>query len=411
MSRKPLQNILVKPAGPDCNMACTYCFYSGKHSLFPETAVHRMSEAVLTELIRQFMEQSVAQVSIAWQGGEPTLMGLPFFQRAVELEERYGRGKTVGNGLQTNGLLIDRDWARFFKQHNFLIGLSLDGPAHIHDHYRLRLGGQATWGTIMDSARLLLDAGVSVNALTVVNDYSVRFPDEIYSFHKANGLSYMQFIPCLETDPADPRHPAAYSVPSEDYGEFLCRLYDLWRTDFVDGKPTTSIRFFESLLFAYAGFPPPECTLMSACGPYVVVEHNGDVFSCDFFVEPQWRLGNIMQGSLDEMLNSPRQSEFGQAKADLPAECSACPWLKICRGGCPKDRWPGNQDGALNYFCSAYQRFFAHADPDLRQLVAEWRRAQESQPRIVNPASARIGRNDPCPCGSGLKYKRCCGRA
>jgi uncharacterized protein len=404
--RKPLQSLLVKPAGPDCNMNCTYCFYSRKESLFPETSMHRMDENVLTEVISQFLGQAGPEVSITWQGGEPTLMGTHFFEKAALLQKRFGAGKTIGNGLQTNGLLIDANWAKFFRRYSFLIGLSIDGPAHVHDYYRTMKGGQATWRKVNDNARLLLDEGVSVNALSVVNDYSVRFPDEIYASHKETGLSYMQFVPCLEETAGQPGIPAPFSVSPQAYGEFLCRVFDLWLDDFRDGMQTTSVRFFESLLFSYAGFPAVECTLMDECGRYLVIEHNGDVFACDFFVEPGTRLGNVMTSRLADMLNSERQTEFGKAKGILPQECSRCGWLRFCRGGCPRDRISGR----LNYYCSSFKLFFSHADSALNRLVEEWRERQVGELKPAGIDLRRTGRNEPCPCGSGKKYKRCCGR-
>jgi uncharacterized protein len=409
MTRKQLRNILVKPAGPDCNMACSYCFYTCKNELFKNASIHRMNDEVLTELIRQFMEQSPPEISITWQGGEPTLMGLAFFQKAAALEEHYGKSKTIGNGMQTNGLLIDEDWADFFRRYSFLVGLSIDGPEHIHDRYRKRQGGQPTWRKVCDSAKLMLDSDVSVNALTVVNDYSAQFPDDIYKFHKGLGLTYMQFIPCLEADLQTGR-PERFSVTPEAYGDFLCRIFDLWMNDFIDGRQTTSVRFFESLLFSYAGFAPTECTLSQECGNYVVVEHNGDVFACDFFVDENTRLGNIMHDRLDNMLNSERQTAFGRVKANLPPACTSCTWLALCRGGCPRERRTGTDGGRLNYFCPAFKRFFTHADARLKRLVAEWKRRQVPE---YNPAAldgANIGRNELCPCGSGKKYKRCCGK-
>jgi len=377
--RKPLRDILVKPAGPDCNMACGYCFYSGKCELFKQAETHRMNRDVLEEMIRQLMIQSGGEVSIGWQGGEPTLMGREFFEEAVMLEKRYGRGKVVGNGLQTNGILVDRAWARFFREYSFLVGLSIDGPEHVHDHYRQTRRGKGSWTRVRDSAKLMLDEGVSVNALTVVNDYSVRFPREIYEFHKGLGLTYMQFIPCVELSPENDGAIAPFSVSAEAYGEFLCTVFDLWRADFADELPTTSIRFFESLLFVYAGFPAPECTLAGECGPYVVVEHNGDVYSCDFFVEEPFRLGNVMEGRLDEMLNSAVQLRFGKRKADLAPSCRECQWLRLCRGGCVKDRVHNPHDPKANYLCRAFKHFFAHADGDMRRLVAEWRKRQKGQ--------------------------------
>lgn len=405
MTTRILNSILVKPAGPDCNLACDYCFYREKSELFPGSPAHRMGLAVLEEMMRTFMEGSGREVSIGWQGGEPTLMGLPFFEKAVEFEERYGKGRVVGNGIQTNGLLLDEQWARFFSRYKFLVGLSIDGPAHVHDHYRVNASGGGSWERVSRSARLLLDAGVAVNALTVVNDYSARFPDEIYDHHRAAGLDFMQFIPCVEPGPAGTTGAAAFSAGAEAYGQFLCRIFDRWRRDFKGGSPTSYVRYFESLLFLYAGLAPPECTLLDECGSYLVVEHNGDVYACDFFVEPAWRLGNIKEDDLSDMLNSARQGDFGRIKADLPPECAACPWIDRCRGGCTKDRMRVAGDGGSNHFCGAYKIFFEHADSELRHLADEWRRTQAAAPRSSAPA----GRNEPCPCGSGLKYKKCCG--
>jgi uncharacterized protein len=412
MAETVLRSIIVKPAGPDCGMECGYCFYSGKLGLYPETRTHRMSEAVLNEMMRQFMEQPVSDLSVGWQGGEPTLMGLSFFQRAVALEEKYGGDKTIGNGLQTNGLLLDCQWARLFREYKFLIGLSIDGPKHVQDRYRVLRGGSGTWAQVSAAARMLLDEGVPVNALTVVSDYSVRFPDEIYDHHRELGLDYMQFIPCVETDPEDPRRAAPFSVTAEAYGAFLCRVFDRWRADFRDGSPGTSVRFFESLLFSYAGFAPPDCTLCETCGSYLVVEHNGDVYSCDFFVEPAWLLGNVMREPLAGIFDSGRQREFGHRKAELPASCAACPWLARCRGGCPKDRLRDPRDLGVSHFCEAYKMFFEHADADMKLLIAAWRRKADAEGARQERAAMAgpVGRNEPCPCGSGLKFKKCCGR-
>ena len=291
----------------------------------------------------------------------------------------------------------------------------------------------------------MLDAGVAVNALSVVNDYSVRFPEETCSFLKEKGLTYMQFIPIVERDRDDPSALAPFSVSSEDYGAFLCTLFDLWQADFRDGTPTTSVRFFESVFHKYVGFEPPECTLHAKCGVYVVVEHNGDVYSCDFFVDPEWKLGNVLDGKLVDMLNSKRQNEFGAIKAVLPARCRECRWIEHCRGGCPKDRFSpaglvcesdgGNAGPRLNHLCEAFQVFFGHAHEPFVKLAADWNRRQAlaaeaereayeaaakqtvlaqgrgAAGRETPPGNAgKPGRNDPCPCGSGRKFKKCCGR-
>lgn len=378
MAQKPkaLTSVLVKPAGPDCNLHCSYCFYLRKAALFSEHLQHRMSDEVQEELIRQVMQQGGSQVSIAWQGGEPTLMGLSFYERAIALERKYGRNQVVGNALQTNGLLLNRDWARFLRKYDWLVGISLDGPAHIHDHYRLDRGGAGTHHRVEENALMLLEEGVAVNVLCCLTDYSVQFPDELYNYYKKLGFTWMQFIPVVETDPLDPSRAASYSVTAADYGCFLCRIYDLWAADFRNGEPTTSVRHFESVFYAYVGMEPPECTMMKTCGPYLVVEHNGNVYSCDFFVEPKWKLGNVMTGRLSSMLNSKQQETFASAKALLPGECRRCPWLTKCYGGCTKDRIKDPADQRKPRFCNAYRMFFAHADGSLTLLAERWKQQQ-----------------------------------
>lgn len=376
---KPLQSVLIKPAGPDCNLNCTYCFYLKKSELFSETPRHRMSNEIQEELIRQVMQQGGQSVSFAWQGGEPTLMGIEFFERAINLEKKYGKGQTVGNGLQTNGILLDKEWARFLRKYDWLVGLSLDGPSHIHNRYRIDQGGRGTHSRVEDNARMLLDNDVAVNALCCLTDYSVQFPDELYEYYKNLGLTWMQFIPVVETDPEDPSRAAPYSVTAEAYGHFLKRIFDLWMADFKNGEPTTSVRHFESVFHAYVGMPVPECTMMKECGPYVVVEHNGNVYSCDFFVEPKWKLGNVMTNRLSAMLNSKQQHTFGAFKAVLPGECRKCPWLTKCYGGCTKDRIKDPQDNRKPRFCQSYKMFFSHADGRLQSLANQWHQNQKDQ--------------------------------
>lgn len=372
----PLTNLLVKPAGPDCPLACRYCFYRSRSSLFAPGVPHRMSDPVLEATVRQMMAQGEPAVTFTWQGGEPTLMGIPFYQRAVTLQERHGRGSLVGNGMQTNGLAIDAAWADFLHRYRFLVGLSIDGPRRVHDRYRTGPDGGGTFDRVRDAARRLLDRGVAVNALAVVTDYSAEFPEEIYGFFRDLGLAHMQFIPCYEVheSPSGLR-PAPDAVSPAAWGRFLCAVYDRWRADFRDGAPTTSIRFFESLLFSYAGLAPPDCSLMEECGAYLVVEHTGDVYPCDFYVEAGRRLGNVMTHDLRDLLNAEAQRAFGRAKMDVPLDCADCPWSNRCQGGCPKDRQRGDGDLGINYFCESYRRFFAHADADLRTLAARLRRS------------------------------------
>lgn len=373
----PVTDVLIKPSGADCNMDCAYCFYT-RNNTYPPAGKRRMNEQVLETMITQLCVQPVPGLSFGWQGGEPTLMGIDFYKKAIGHMQRYGDGKIIANGIQTNGILIDQAWALLFKQYHFLVGLSLDGPEHIHDHYRMQKKGKSSFEKVTAAAKRLLDAGVEVNVLTVINDYSVQFPDEIYSFHKSLGLHFMQFIPCLETKP-DGKGVANYSVSAGDYGKFLCKLFDLWLGDFSNGIPTTSIRFFESLLFQYAGFAPTECTQSKTCGNYLVIEHNGDVYPCDFYVDPDWKLGNLLETPLPALMNLEKQTEFGKLKSTVPGECLTCSWKHLCHGGCTKDRFRNPNHVNHNHFCAAYKEFFTHANQRFLKLSSEWKRRQNHQ--------------------------------
>lgn len=372
MSNKQLNSVLIKPSGPDCNLGCTYCFYLEKAALYNQQPKHRMDDETLEVLIRQVMEQSGPEVSFGWQGGEPTLMGLDFYKRVIELQRKYGDGKVVGNGLQTNGTLLNEEWADFLKEYNWLVGLSMDGPEFIHDHYRRTAGGNPTWKTVSDNAKMLLDKGVATNVLSCLTDYSADHIEEIYHYHKDMGFDFMQFIHIVETDKKNPRLAASFSLSPEKYGEVLCKLWDLWIADFKDGMPTTSVRHFESVFHSYVGMPSPECTMMKECGVYTVIEHNGDVYACDFFVEPKWKLGNIKQSKIINMLNSKKQCQFGCMKSKLPRKCRSCSYLKHCFGGCTKDRVKDPKDNGMPRFCTSYKMFFAHAHDQLVEMGRNW---------------------------------------
>jgi len=380
---KSLNSLLVKPAGPDCNLNCTYCFYLDKAGMF-EPGKHRMSYEVLENMIMQVMKQSGNDVSITWQGGEPTLMGLPFFKKVVELETKYGQGKVVGNGLQTNGLLLTEEWADFLKEYNFLVGISLDGPQHIHDHYRKTPNGKGSWDIVTRNARMLVKKGVEVNAMTTVTDYSVNYPKEIYQFHKAMGLGWMQFIPIVETDKSNPSQAAKYSVSGEKYGKFLCDVFDLWMADYAKGEETTSVRHVESVFFRYVGMEAPECPLKRECGVYLVVEHNGDIYPCDFFVSPETKLGNIAADQMIDLLNSDVMTAFGKRKTFLPESCLTCKWKSYCYGGCTKDRVKDLRDEGNNHFCVSYKMFLEHADPMLKAIATRYHEARGQETKTFD---------------------------
>lgn len=322
-----------------------------------------MSDRVLDEMIRQAMELGVTTFS--WQGGEPTLMGLDFFKKAVEAEIKYGSpGTVVANALQTNAVLLDRRWAEFLAEYRFLVGASVDGPARLHDYYRKDVHGKGTHARVMQATQTLRAHGVEVNALVLLNDRNVKEPDEVYNFLKDNEFYFMQFVPCIE--PGGKGIPAPFSITPEDYGEFLVRVFDLWVADF----PGVSVRDFDDLLLRELGRPPGTCMVSDHCADYVVIEHNGDAFVCDFFVTGRWRLGNILETPLEEIARSELLEQFRNAKAELGAKCSGCEFLGHCYGGCQKHRVAlGGVSTEPSYFCTAYKMLFKHALPQMPALA------------------------------------------
>jgi uncharacterized protein len=402
-----ISSILVKPASADCNLHCTYCFY---HERLTDPYVevrgrHIMDDATLSVLIREGMRLMPQTATFGWQGGEPTLTGIEFFRRVVQYQQKYGRsGQYVCNGVQTNATLIDDEWAQLFAQYSFLLGVSLDGPQQWHDHYRQRSGGQGSYELVMRGIAALRRHGAEFNILSVLNNVTADHPHEIYTFMQEQGFRYLQFIPCVELDPATGQL-IGFSVSPAQFGDFMCRVFDLW---YNEGDPQLSVRLFDNLLLAYAGRGPQVCQFQQECGDYVVVEYNGDVYPCDFYVERAMYLGNLHEQPLDTLVSSDVAVTFRQRKRRGDPACTFCPWLHICNHGCPLMR-DHNPDGPTHYLCRGYQQLFAYSEKRLRELS---RRVPPPPPSVLEPAPAsrRVGRNDPCPCGSGLKYKKCCGR-
>lgn len=286
------------------------------------------------------------------------MMGLEFFERAVWLQRMHAQSnQAVCNTIQTNGLLINSDWARFFKRHNFLVGVSLDGPKELHDHYRKDHAHKGSFDRVMRAIECLRNHDVEFNILCVLNNVTVHHPERLIEFFLSHNLRYLQFIPCVEWDESGERI-APFSVTPEAYGEFLCRAFDMWC---ADGVPQFYERFFNDVLAVYAGYGMPTCIMKRRCGSYVVVEYNGDVYACDFFVEPQWRYGNLLESPLEELLKSEIAVRFRERKRSLSSQCLSCRWLHICNGGCPKYRMFVGGVECVNYFCEAYKRFFSHS--------------------------------------------------
>jgi uncharacterized protein len=408
---KPFQ-LLVKPAAGDCNLACDYCFYrETTPHLYPAEPRHRMSVEIMDAVVKDLLSHRFPETIFCWQGGEPTLMGLDFFEAVIEAQMRHGKGgQVVGNAFQTNGILVNDDWARFFARYQVVVGLSLDGPREVHDHYRKNAGGAGTFERVMAAAETLRRHAVSFNILCVVNRMNQERGREVYRFLRAHGFDYLQFIPCLETGPDGGIMP--FSATPAGLGRFYREVFDCYRKD---GFSRVSERTFDAVLSLHLTGRPNVCTLGERCGEYLVVEYNGDVYPCDFFVDREWRLGNVMDKKLADFFSHPLMKTFAARKGEVAAECRECgrePW---CHGGCLKDRLPGRASGpGRTHFCESYRALFDATDRDMKQWAEEIGAQQAAGPVEASRAEAgparAPGRNDPCPCGSGKKFKKCCGR-
>lgn len=359
--------LLIKPSGSNCNIDCRYCFYKDRAPEFG-SGKQRMSIEVLTRLVKDYMKLNFPVVGFAWQGGEPTLMGIDFFQEAVELQKNYGStGQQVSNTLQTNGILLDDKWCTFFHENKFLLGISIDGPKEFHDQYRLDHSASGTFDRVIKGIQNCKKHQVEFSALVLLNNKNIEHPQTLFNFLIENELTYLQFIPCVETDPAT-NEIADFSITPKQYGDFLCTLFDLW---YEYGPEKMNIREFDSLITYYVMGKHTICAYSKQCAGFVVIEHSGDAFCCEFFVEPKWRLGNIMETPLDKLAASSIKRSFARNKQNLCNKCLLCSHLDICRGGCMKDRNRLTTDNTgQNYFCESYKQFFDHTVPRFIQLAA-----------------------------------------
>ncbi len=412
-------HILAKPTGAICNLNCSYCFFLAKEQLYPDSRF-RMTDEVLESYLRQYLAaQRIPHATIAWQGGEPTLMGLDFYRRSIACEEKYARSDmTIERTLQTNGTLLDEEWCIFLRENNYLVGLSLDGPRELHDAYRVDKAGRPTFNRVLDAARLLHKHYVEFNILCAVSAANVAYPVEVYRFLRDDvGAQFIQFIPIVErhneTGFQEGNTVTDRSVTAEQWGRFLVTIFDEWVTRDV-GR--VFVQHFDAALAAWSGAPPAVCIFSPTCGTALALEHNGDLYSCDHFVEPNYLLGNILDTPLIELVSSDAQRQFGLNKRDtLPQYCLECPVRFACHGECPKNRFIETATGelGLNYLCAGYRAFFAHIDQPMRQMAALLRQGRAPADVMLKHrqpiAPAKAGRNDPCPCGSGLKFKKCHG--
>ena len=434
LKRQNAFHVMLKPAGPVCNLDCTYCYYLEKKKLYPGKKDFKMPDELLEEFVKQFIEANqIPVITFTWQGGEPTLMGLDFYKKAIELQKKYAGGKTIENSFQTNGTRLSEDWCRFFSENKILVGISIDGPEHNHDHYRRTPSGGATFKRVMKGIELLQKHKVEFNTLSCVNDYNVHFASETYRFLKSIGSVFLQFLPIVErkatnqaenllslvaNDYQKPAEVTNWSVNGKDFGKFLATIFDEWVRRDVGRY---YVQIFDATLANYVGEMPGICVFAETCGDALVMEHNGDIFSCDHYVYPEYYMGNILEKPMIDLVKSQRQFDFGIDKRNkLPRYCLQCEVRYACQGECPKHRFLKTPDGkpGLNYLCEGYRMFFHHVEPFMEFMAKElknkrapanimnyMKNGQISQ-MIVKPA-----RNDPCPCGSGLKYKKCHGKA
>lgn len=381
---KPLY-VMLKPAGAHCNLACKYCYYLEKNKLYPTAQRHLMSDEMLEQFTREYIEaQTMNQVLFTWHGGEPLLRSIDFYRKALSLQQKYAGGRRIDNVIQTNGTLLTDEWCEFFAQNHWLVGISIDGPQPDHDHYRLTAAGKPSWQKVMQGIKLLKKHGVEWNAMAVVNAYNVNHPLEFYRFFKENGCQFLQFTPIVErlTRHEDGRTLASLadkdeislseaSVAPEQWGYFLCAIFDEWVRKDV-GK--IFVEIFDCTLANWMGVSPGICAYSKECGHAGVMEHNGDVYSCDHFVFPEYKLGNIRDQSLIDMLYGEQQREFSRLKhSSLPRQCKECDMEFACHGECPKNRFMKDKygDSGLNYLCPGYYHYYQHVAPYMDYMKQE----------------------------------------
>ena len=381
---KPLY-VMLKPAGAHCNLACKYCYYLEKNKLYPTAQRHLISDEMLEQFTREYIEaQTMSQVLFTWHGGEPLLRSIDFYRKALSLQQKYAGGRRIDNVIQTNGTLLTDEWCEFFAQNHWLVGISIDGPQPDHDHYRLTAAGKPSWKKVMQGIKLLKKHGVEWNAMAVVNAYNVNHPLEFYRFFKENGCQFLQFTPIVErlTRHEDGRTLASLadkdeislseaSVAPEQWGYFLCAIFDEWVRKDV-GK--IFVEIFDCTLANWMGVSPGICAYSKECGHAGVMEHNGDVYSCDHFVFPEYKLGNIRDHSLIDMLYGEQQQEFSRLKhSSLPRQCKECDMEFACHGECPKNRFMKDKygDSGLNYLCPGYYHYYQHVAPYMDYMKQE----------------------------------------
>jgi uncharacterized protein len=444
--------VMLKPIGPMCNLNCSYCYYLEKEKLYKGTKDWKIPDNAMEEFVRQNIQShEVPVVQFVFQGGEPSMLNTDYYRNILKIQDKYKGNKRIENILQTNGTLLNDDWCRFLKENNFLVGISIDGPEEIHNKYRKYKNGEGSFAKVMQTIEKLNKFGVEYNTMTVVNDHNAKYPLDVYNFMKSIGSHYMQFIPIVERVSEDlpesdlhlvqpsfkgDAFVSEWSVSPGDYSSFLIKIFDEWVRNDVGQY---FVQIFDCALANWYGERAGLCVFNETCGEASCLEHNGDLYSCDHFVYPDKKLGNILEQPLEQMMKSEKQFKFGLAKRDtLTLQCLDCEYRFACHGGCPKNRISKTESGeeGLNYLCSDYKAFFKYVHPYMQFMADElkskrppanvmsWVKKMDTRKALkgeggvtstfvnkqLDPTKNKIGRNDKCPCGSGRKYKQCCGK-
>jgi uncharacterized protein len=404
----PALSVMFKTVSTDCNLDCAYCY--SRESLEGTRVRRRLGMGLLERFIPAYMSYvaDVKMASMSWQGGEPTLAGLSFFERVVALQAAYAEpGTLISNALQTNAILLDEAWGKFLRRYNWLVGVSLDGPEEVHNALRTDRGGRGTFASVLRGIEVLRRHGVDFNVLCVLGPHNVWRASELMAFFRRQRITHVQFIPAMNFQAIQPDRPPVFLVTPAQYGAFLVEAFDAW---YEAGSPVFSVRIFDNFVQSYLGVPNDMCVHADTCDAGIVVEWDGSAYPCDFYIHPGWKLGNVLDTPLAELVSGVVRRAFIGQKVPWPEDCARCEWVRVCKTGCPRNRATVEGVLAPDYFCASYKQFFAHAQARLGELKLTIERKQRYL-QVMESGSNRgamAGRNDPCPCGSGRKHKVCC---
>ncbi|MBM7542032.1 anaerobic sulfatase maturase [Amphibacillus cookii] len=397
-----ITSVMWKTVSESCNLACDYCYYSTCEGRTGKAT--QIDSITLEKFIKEYMEMSHGLVNFVWQGGEPLLAGIDFFEQVVSFQKKYStKYKRAKNSIQTNGTLINQHWADFFAEHQFFIGISLDGPKEIHDQRRVTRSGHPSFDLVMRGVNYLQSAGVEFNILTVIHENNVLRGHTLMAFYRDMGFTHVQFIPCMDFKAQHLDQPGVFLITAKEYGDFLCEIFDYW---YNDGYPMLSIRFFDNLLTAYLNHTPEHCVHQETCPRTIVFEQNGNAYPCDFYIDDHYLLGNIKVNSFKEIATHTNMDKFLKEKPLLPKQCQGCEFLHLCHGGCPRNRLKENNEVGVEYFCESYQQIYRYADQRLQSLANRIKR--EKLLALIHAGYPLPLKSEPCICGSAKAFSTCC---